>query len=285
MGHTILAGWLATAARLESLKAARHEARRRDRETHAGDMNAPNESTDAAPARDELQLVLDDAMGRLGAAEREAVLLRYFSAHSFAEVGRALHISEEAARKRVDRAVDKLRAMLGRRGLVSTSAMLGTALGAHAAPSVADNFVAMIAAGAWQPAAISAATPLAVFMSSTKIIATAAGVALLLAATSVVRDASLRASAETGRDRAPPNASRPKPAASWRNRKASATRPMPMSAPSSRPRRIRRAHISRIPPTARPRRRPSWRCPTPGFSVSAVSSASRPKRPRASSRS
>lgn len=200
--HTTLAGWLYTAARLESLKAARHEARRRDRETHAGDMNAPNDSADAAPAWDELQPVLDDAMSRLGVAEREAVLLRYFSGRSFAEVGRALQISEEAARKRVDRAVEKLRALLGRRGLVSTSAALGTALGAHAAPPVADHLVATVAAGAWQPAAAGAAAPLAVFMSSTKITATVAGVVLLLAATSVVRDASLRAAAEAERDRA-----------------------------------------------------------------------------------
>ena len=49
-GHTTLAGWLYTAARLESLKVARHEARRRDRETHAAAVNAPPESADAAPA-------------------------------------------------------------------------------------------------------------------------------------------------------------------------------------------------------------------------------------------
>jgi RNA polymerase sigma factor (sigma-70 family) len=88
-GHTTLAGWLYTAARLESLKVARHEARRRDRETHAAAMNAPHDAADAAPAWDELQPLLDDAMSRLGAAERETVLLRYFSGHSFAEVGRA----------------------------------------------------------------------------------------------------------------------------------------------------------------------------------------------------
>jgi RNA polymerase sigma factor (sigma-70 family) len=200
--HTTLAGWLYTAARLESLKVARHEARRRDRETHAAVMNAPHASADAAPAWDELQPLLDDAMSRLGAAEREAVLLRYFSSHSFAEVGRFLHISEEAARKRVDRAVDKLRALLGRRGLVSTSAAIGTALRAYAAPAVADQLIVTVAAGAFQPVVVSVAAPLAVFMSSTKITAAVAGVAFLLAASSVMHDASLHAAAEAGRNQA-----------------------------------------------------------------------------------
>lgn len=200
--HAPLAGWLYTAARLESLKVARHEARRRTRETHAAEMNAPDDSADAAPAWDRLQPVLDDAMSRLAAAEREAVLLRYFSGCSFAEVGRALHLTEEAARKRVDRAVDKLRALLGQRGLESNSAALGLTLSAHAAPPVADSVIATVMAGAWQPAAVHAAAPFAALMTSTKITASVAGVVLLVAATSVLRDASLRAAAETSRDQA-----------------------------------------------------------------------------------
>jgi RNA polymerase sigma factor (sigma-70 family) len=201
-GHASLVGWLYTTARLESLRAARSEARRRNRETKAGDMNAPQDSAGAAPAWQELQPVLDDAMRRLGAADREAVLLRYFSGHSFADVGRALQISEEAARKRVDRAIEKLRALLGRRGVLSTSTALCTALGAHATPAVADNVIATVVATAVQPAVVSAAAPLAVFMSSTKLTGALAGVALLLATASIVRDASLRAATKDGRDQA-----------------------------------------------------------------------------------
>jgi RNA polymerase sigma factor (sigma-70 family) len=200
--HATLLGWLYTTARLESLRAARDEARRRNRETKAVDMNASQDSAGAEPGWDKLQPVLDDAMSQLGAADREAVLLRYFSGRSFAEVGGALRISEEAARKRVDRAVEKLRALLGRRGIVSTSTALGTALGAHAAPVVANNVIVAVAAAACQPAAAGAAVPLAVFMSSTKVTAAIAAVALLLAVVSVVRDASLHAAAETGRDQA-----------------------------------------------------------------------------------
>jgi RNA polymerase sigma factor (sigma-70 family) len=199
-GHATLVGWLYTTARLEALRAARDEARRRNRETKAGDMN--HDPAGAEPAWEELQAVLDDAMSRLGAADREAVLLRYFSDRSFAGVGRALHVSEEAARKRVDRAVEKLRALLAQRGIVSTSTVLCTALGAHAAPAVADTMIAAVAAGACESATVGAAAPLAVFMSSTKVTAAFAGVVLLLATTSVVRDASLRAAAEARRDQA-----------------------------------------------------------------------------------
>lgn len=201
-GHATLVGWLYTAARLEALRAARTEARRRNRETQAADMNGPQDCAGAEPAWEKLQAVLDDAMSRLGAADREAVLLRYFSGRSFAEVGRALHISEEAARKRVDRAVEKLRALLEPRGIVSTSTALGLALGAHAAPVVTDKMIATVAAATCQPVAAGVAVPLAVFMSSTKITATVAGVVLVLAAASMVRDASLRAAAEAERDQA-----------------------------------------------------------------------------------
>ena len=68
--------------------------------------------------------VLDEAMTQLGEADREAVLLRFFSGRSYSEIGHALSISEEAARKRVDRALDKLHDMLCRRGFASTATAL-----------------------------------------------------------------------------------------------------------------------------------------------------------------
>ena len=57
-------------------------------------------------------------------------MLRYFAQRSFAEIGAALRITEEAARKRVDRALEKLQVTLSRRGITSTVAALGGALSA-----------------------------------------------------------------------------------------------------------------------------------------------------------
>jgi RNA polymerase sigma factor (sigma-70 family) len=58
---------------------------------------------------DQLSRLLDEAMGRLGAKDRDAVLLRYFERKELRAVVDALGTSEEAARKRVGRALDTLR--------------------------------------------------------------------------------------------------------------------------------------------------------------------------------
>jgi RNA polymerase sigma factor (sigma-70 family) len=190
-GQTALVGWLYLAARLEAARTVRAEARRRNWEEKAGAMN--QESSDPSTEEiswEQLMPVLDDAMTQLGEPERDALLLRFFSGKSFAEVGHVFHINEEAARKRVERAVDKLRVALGRRGIVSTGSALCATLGAHAAPAVADDALLAIANGAWQQASTASSVPLGVFMSSTKVsVAVACGV-ILLAGVSVVRDAS-----------------------------------------------------------------------------------------------
>jgi RNA polymerase sigma factor (sigma-70 family) len=193
-----LVGWLYQAARFEAARTIRTEARRRQREEAAHAMNE-SPSPESAPelAWEKLQPVLDDAMAQLDEPERNAVLLRFFSQRSFAEVGRMFQISEDAARKRVERAVDKLRLTLARRGIASTSSALGVVLGAHAAPAVADEALAAIAHGAWQQSTVSAAVHAGVFMSTTKT-TVIAGAALLLAGVWVARDFSALRRAEAG---------------------------------------------------------------------------------------
>jgi RNA polymerase sigma factor (sigma-70 family) len=195
-----LVSWLYTAARLEAVHVARTEARRRNWEGKASDMNATQTEEPAAEIPwESLAPVLDDAMAQLGEADRKAVLLRFFAGHSFAEVGRVFEISEEAARKRVDRAIEKLRQGLGRRGVASSAAALGLALGAHAAPAVTNEALVTLAAGAWQQAPASAAVQLGIFMSSTKVTVAAAGVVILLAGTAIFHDIESVRGAENSR--------------------------------------------------------------------------------------
>ena len=192
---TPLVGWLYTAARLEAARAVRTEARRRNREGKAADMEpAPTETSAAEISWDQLRPVLDDALAQLGETDRNAILLRFFSGRTFADVGRVFQISEDAARKRVDRAIEKLRQTLSRRGIASTTSALGIALGTHAAPMVTDQVLVTIATGAWQQASLSSALHLGIFMSSTKVTLAIAGAVVLLAGAVAVRDAaSLRA--------------------------------------------------------------------------------------------
>ena len=123
-----LTGWLYTSARFAAAKIARAEHRRRDREEQF--MREPN---DAAPETDweQLRPVLDEVMHQLQETDREAILLRYFENQPFAEIGARCGLNENAARMRVDRALEKLRGLLATRG-VTTAAALASVISAHA---------------------------------------------------------------------------------------------------------------------------------------------------------
>lgn len=73
--------------------------------------------------------MLDEALAELGEADRNAILVRFFQQKSFAEVGLAMGTTEDAAKKRVTRAVDKLRHFFVRRGIGVTGASLMKCLG------------------------------------------------------------------------------------------------------------------------------------------------------------
>lgn len=105
-----------------------------------------------AAAVEALLAQLDAALATLGPTDRDAVVLRYFSRQSLAAVGSALGVNEDAARKRVARAVDKLRAWFEQRGIVTATGVVVAALGAagtQAAPiGLAGTLAAASLAGA-----------------------------------------------------------------------------------------------------------------------------------------
>lgn len=105
---------------------------------------------------------IDDALGRLCALDREALLLRFWSDLSLAHVGAALGVSEDAARMRVSRAVDRLRAILVKQGAGVGAATLAALLAAHAAtaaPPALSSSLARIAPGALQANSPQAGLP------------------------------------------------------------------------------------------------------------------------------
>ncbi len=107
----LLAGWLHRATRYAAGQLLRTEHRREAREHEAATMNAL--TTAPAPDWEQIRPLLDEALDRLNRTDRDALLLRFFEQHSLAEIGRALGTNEDAARKRVSRALEKLRADLG----------------------------------------------------------------------------------------------------------------------------------------------------------------------------
>lgn len=115
---------------------------------------------------DRVRPVLDEVMQQLGGADREAVLLRFFEQRSYAEIGAALQATEDAARMRVERALEKLRTRLAARGVSSTAAALATALGQQltAAPA---GLAASVAGNAVAAASVAVGTGLSVATLST----------------------------------------------------------------------------------------------------------------------
>lgn len=142
-----IVGWLYTATRFTASKSFRSESLRRERESQAARMSAPL-SESLEPNWDELRPVLDSAMDELTPADRDAVLLRYFESRPLAAIGVHLQISEDAARMRVARALDKLRSALAHRGITTTAAALALHLGAHAATPLPASIAASLTAAA-----------------------------------------------------------------------------------------------------------------------------------------
>jgi RNA polymerase sigma factor (sigma-70 family) len=132
--NTILAAWLYHVARQESIDVVRREARRQLREQIATEMNAMN-ATDADWTH--IAPLLDEAMHALDETDRAAVLLRYFENKSLREVGQTLGASDDAAQKRVSRAVERLREFFSKRGVtvgVSGLVIIISANAVQAAP-------------------------------------------------------------------------------------------------------------------------------------------------------
>jgi RNA polymerase sigma factor (sigma-70 family) len=150
----MLGGWLHRRTRFAAGKLMRTQRRRQLRERQAAEMNAIEDHSESNLAQ--VAPVLDEAIGQLDAEDRTAILLRFFERKDFRSVGDALGSSEEAARKRVDRALEKLHVLLKHRGAALTAAALGTLLAAEAvtaapaglAGSVAAAALASVAAGA-----------------------------------------------------------------------------------------------------------------------------------------
>ena len=148
-GRSVLGGWLCRTTHFAARDVVRTESRRRTREQEALIMQESlGEDTDAAIDWAKLHPVIDQTLGELNDADRDAVWLRFFEGRSFADVGARLRFTENAARMRVERALDKLHAALSRRGITSTSAALGVALANQAAASVPVGIAASVTSAA-----------------------------------------------------------------------------------------------------------------------------------------
>ena len=139
--QTALPSWLFRTACFASQNARTREQRRKRHEEKAAQIMQPHAWTENAPW-EEVEPLLNQSLAALRAADRECVLLRFFQGQSFAEVGTSLGLSEDAARKRVTRAVEKMRCYFVKKGAIVPAATLVTLLTAHAAGTAPPACVA-----------------------------------------------------------------------------------------------------------------------------------------------
>jgi RNA polymerase sigma factor (sigma-70 family) len=130
----VLSGWLHRTAQNLASKTVRTDVRRRAREEEAATMNEllAESGTDVPPDWAEIAPHLDAALGELNESDREALMLRYFERKSAREMAQTLGISDEAAQKRVSRAVERLRELIGKCGVTVGAGGLVVAISANA---------------------------------------------------------------------------------------------------------------------------------------------------------
>lgn len=129
--RTSVGGWLYKSTLMEAARRQRDDLRRLKRERlYAEEMNirGTNDHDENAPQLRELMPVLDDAMSGLSTADREALLLRFFRGLSLRDTGAAMGTTEEAARKRVSRALEKLSSLFKRKGISIPAALIAATL-------------------------------------------------------------------------------------------------------------------------------------------------------------
>jgi RNA polymerase sigma factor (sigma-70 family) len=197
-GGVAVAGWLLAVTRCASLDALRRKARRTKYE-RAAMKNESQEIT--AEDWSEMAPLLDEQLNRLGARDRDAVVLRYFQNRSFADVGEELGLTPEAARKRVDRALARLRGLLANRGVRAPAAALGAGIAAYAVAAAPAHAVAAITAPAASTHGIQFARGAMKMMFWTKAkitLATAAAVLFVAGSATIVIPHAFAQQATTG---------------------------------------------------------------------------------------
>jgi RNA polymerase sigma factor (sigma-70 family) len=148
--RVVLSGWLWQTARLTAANHLRAEARRARREQEAFMQSQLDQAGTGSPASadetiwPQIAPLLDEALGKLGTRDRDAIVLRFFENKNLREVGLGLGTGEDAAKMRVNRALEKLRKIFWKRGVTLTTALIAGAVSTNsvqAAPAVLSKAV------------------------------------------------------------------------------------------------------------------------------------------------
>jgi RNA polymerase sigma factor (sigma-70 family) len=186
---TILPGWLCRTARYASANALTIQRRRQRREQEACMQSILNETADE-PAHEEMwnQIapLLDGAMEKLGRKDHDALVLRFFENKTFAEVGASLGASEDAAKMRVNRALEKLRRVFTKRGVSSTTAIIVGTISANSVQAAPVELAKTVTALAIAKGAAASGSTLTLIKGVLKIMAWAKAKMAIVISASII---------------------------------------------------------------------------------------------------
>jgi RNA polymerase sigma factor (sigma-70 family) len=146
---TVVPGWLCRATRNLAANALTVQRRRQHREQEAS-MQNPTEETDPLVWK-QIEPLLETAMAELREKDHDAIVLRFFEGRAFRDVALALGTTEDGAKMRVARALERLRQSFARRGFAYSAAVTAGVVSAnsvHAAPAGLAGSVTVAAAQA-----------------------------------------------------------------------------------------------------------------------------------------
>ncbi len=174
---TILPGWLCRTARYASANALTVQRRRQRSEQEAHMQTILTSGSDASSPQiqeetwTQIAPLLDTAMEKLGQKDHDALVLRFFENRNFKEVGAALGASEDAAKMRVSRALEKLRKFFGKRGISSTTAIIAGTISANSVQAAPVALAKSVTAVAVAKGAAASASTLTLIKGALKIMA------------------------------------------------------------------------------------------------------------------
>ncbi|HWI58086.1 MAG TPA: sigma-70 family RNA polymerase sigma factor, partial [Bacillota bacterium] len=139
----ILSGWLLRTTRFVVMNARRRQFHRSRAELEAASLQL----CETENAWHQIAPLIDEALVSLNETDRNALTLRFFEEKSFKEIGALLHLSDDAAQKRVSRALGRLRDAFTRRGVVLPAALVSAAMATKAVQAAPSHLLALIPSG------------------------------------------------------------------------------------------------------------------------------------------
>ncbi len=210
---TILSAWLCRTAQYAAADALKIQRRRQRREQEMYMETDLNQNEADSRNWTEIAPVLDAAMSQLREKDHCAIVLRFFEGKDLKQVGAALGVSENTAKTRVSRAMEKLRKLFMKRGITLSAAAIAGAVSAHSVQAAQIGLATSVTVAAVKGTNVTTST-LTIIKTTIKIMAwtkfktAAVGVAVALLATGAVTVAIQTVIAQTTAGDAPPKDSR-----------------------------------------------------------------------------